>query len=101
MPRLGGWRLPIVIASIKILNRRIGEFLGIHIIEAAELDRVEIPANRIDVPAHEGSHPAAPAKQMVHAVGAELIVSQIGIASEQTKCIRFENCAPKPCLGAD
>ena len=46
-------------------NRCIGEFLGIHVIEAAELDRVEIPANRIDVPAPERSHPAPLAKQMV------------------------------------
>ena len=75
VPRLGRGRLPIVIAPIKILNRCVGEFVEIHVIEAAELDRVEVPANGIDVPVCEWSHPAMLAKRMVDAIGGKLIIS--------------------------
>jgi hypothetical protein len=100
VPGLGGWGRPIIITSIKIANRRIGKFFGVHVIEATELDRIEIAANGIDVPAPERPHAAMSAKQVMHAVTPELIISQVAFAVEQAEGVRFENYSPGPYLGA-
>src|SRR5215470_7796667 len=101
MPRLRRRRVPQVVASVRITNGSSNQFGGVDVIEAGQIDGVEITAEKIEMPAPERAHAAMLAEQVVHAVAAELVIRERVFARQQPECIRLDDHAPLPRLGAD
>jgi hypothetical protein len=101
MPRFRRRRIPIIIAPIRKTNRRAGEFADIRVVEARNIDRVEISAENIEVAATERANPTMLAEKVVHAVGAELVVRQSVLARDHPKRVGFDDDAPISRLAAD
>jgi hypothetical protein len=68
MPRLGGRRLPVVLATVGVVHRCIDQCRWLDVIEASQAHTVELPAEHIQIAASERTHAAMPAEQVVHAV---------------------------------
>jgi hypothetical protein len=74
--------LPVIIASISVLNRSIGKFAGIYIIQTGKVNRVEITTNFSDVSTSKGTNSTVLAEKMMHTVGTKLIIRQLRFTGE-------------------
>src|SRR5262245_46910082 len=90
MPRLGGRRLEVVVASVDIADGSVGELRRIDIVQRAEIDRIEGAAFRMP----ERAYPAGSAEAMMDAPGAELVICQLGIAGNQAHIGRADRREP-------
>src|SRR5262249_4187119 len=100
IPSLGRRRCEVVVAPIEIRHGSIGELRGINAVEGAQVDGIEDAA----VPAvgmSEGAHAASPAEAVMDAPGPELLVRQLGVASEQADIGRADSREPGALLRAD
>jgi len=76
------------------MNWRIGKFCVTRIIQAGDVDGIEVSTNFLDVAAPERPHPTVLAKQVMDAASAKLIVTQVSLACEQTKGFGFDSHTP-------
>src|SRR5262245_48450668 len=101
VPRLGGRRLPVVVAPIGVAHGGACELPNVHIVEASNINGVKVAAEDIEVAAAEGVHAAVTAEQVVHAVGAELVVRERCLIRQQAERLGLEHDAPVAGLGAN
>src|SRR5829696_8367944 len=71
------------------------------VVQASDVDGVELAAEFFHVCAAEGLHAAAATEEVVYGVGAELIVRQNVPSPQQPERVGFDDSFPEPRLGAD
>src|SRR5438552_7305928 len=112
MPRskvagFGGGGLPVVIAAVRVLDRRLREFCVRRIVQAGEVDRVKFAAERGKRAALGERPDAAPAaKEKMEEgsgfrPGCVLVVRQDVGSLQQAKCVALCEGHPEPRLAAE
>src|SRR5689334_16946149 len=101
MARLRGRLPPLVVAPVRIPDRRFGELRGIDAVEAIQLHGDVGTADLRHVAALEATHSAVLAEQVLTLPAREAIVAERVRAGQQPECVGLDDGAPVARLRAD
>jgi hypothetical protein len=99
--RFGGRFAPPIVPTVFVSDGRLGELLVHRVVQASDVDGVELAAEFFHVSATARFHAAAATEEVVYGVGAELVVRQNILSPQQPKRVGFDEGFPEPRLGAD
>src|SRR6266852_1492385 len=100
MTSFGRWRLPVVVPTVFEADRRFHQLLGRGVVEACDVDRVEV-AELVQMASAKRLDAAAAAEVVADGVAAELVSRQSVLSLQQPERPGFDDRFPEPRLGAD
>ena len=98
---LGRRQTPIVVATVKELDRCVGKFVDLNVIKAGKIDGEILAAENVEMSTTECMNTTCLAEKVVHAVTAKLIIRQGVLARNHPKRARFDDRAPISLVGAN
>jgi len=89
------------VPTVFVSDGRLGKLLLHRVVQASDVDGVELAAKLFYVSAAESFHAAAATEEVVYGAGARLLIHQNVLSLQQPERFGFDEGFPEPRLGAD